>query len=70
MPCFTFPPQQVFELFDDVMVMDAGQLVYHGPRQAVLQHFESLGLRCPPRKDVADFLVEVHTPHNHRRRSA
>lgn len=51
----------MFELFDDVMVMDAGQVVYHGPRQGVLQHFESLGLRCPPRKDVADFLVEVHT---------
>jgi hypothetical protein len=64
-----FTRQQVFELFDDVMVMDAGQVVYHGPRQGVLQHFESLGLRCPPRKDVADFLVEVQPLHKPRRAS-
>jgi ABC-type multidrug transport system ATPase subunit len=52
-------PSQVFETFDDVLLLDGGQVVYHGPREAVLQHFQSLGYRCPPRKDVADFLVEV-----------
>lgn len=50
---------QVFSLFDDVLLMDKGRLVYQGPRQGVLTHFESLGFRCPARKDVADFLVEV-----------
>ena len=34
--------------------------MYHGPRELILGHFESLGFRCPPRKDLADFLVEVH----------
>lgn len=56
------PPPEVFSLFDDVLVMSEGQIVYHGPREHVLPHFESLGFRCPPRKDVADFLVEVTTP--------
>lgn len=56
------PPPEVFDLFDDVILMSEGQIVYHGPRAQVLGHFESLGFRCPARKDIADFLVEVMTP--------
>lgn len=56
------PPPEVFDLFDDVILMSEGQIVYHGPREQVLGHFESLGFRCPARKDAADFLVEVMTP--------
>lgn len=37
----------------------AGYLVYHGPRENVLDFFEPLGFRCPERKGVADFLQEV-----------
>lgn len=37
----------------------AGHLVYHGPRENVLDFFEPLGFRCPERKGVADFLQEV-----------
>ena len=32
--------------------------VYHGPRTGVLDFFESLGFRLPPRKAIADFLQE------------
>jgi len=60
--CLLQPPPDVFDLFDDVILMDGGQIVYQGPREQVLEHFECLGFRCPPRKDVADFLVEVTTP--------
>jgi ABC-type multidrug transport system ATPase subunit len=27
------PPPEVFELFDDVMLLSEGQMVYHGPRE-------------------------------------
>jgi ABC-type multidrug transport system ATPase subunit len=27
------PPPEVFELFDDVMLLSEGQVVYHGPRE-------------------------------------
>lgn len=37
----------------------AGYLVYHGPRENVMEFFESLGFACPERKGVADFLQEV-----------
>lgn len=54
------PAPETFELFDDLMLLSEGHLVYHGPRADVLQFFESIGFRLPRRKAVADFLQEVH----------
>ena len=33
--CLLQPPPEVFDLFDDVILMDAGQIVYQGPREQV-----------------------------------
>ena len=41
------------------VLMGAGYLVYHGPREHVLEFFEMQGFECPDRKGVADFLQEV-----------
>lgn len=41
------------------MVCITGNLVYHGPRENVMEFFESLGFACPERKGIADFLQEV-----------
>ena len=38
---------------------DAGHIVFHGPREDVVEFFESCGFRCPERKGVPDFLQEV-----------
>ncbi|KAF6261001.1 ATP-binding cassette transporter [Scenedesmus sp. NREL 46B-D3] len=53
------PPPEVFELFDDVMLLSEGQMVYHGPREDVVGFFAGLGFAIPERKGVADFLQEV-----------
>ncbi|EAZ13392.1 hypothetical protein OsJ_03311 [Oryza sativa Japonica Group] len=53
------PAPEIFELFDDVMLLSEGQIVYQGPREHVLEFFERCGFRCPERKGVADFLQEV-----------
>lgn len=53
------PAPETFELFDDVMLLSEGQIVYQGPREHVLQFFEGCGFSCPERKGVADFLQEV-----------
>ncbi len=39
--------------------MRVGCLVYHGPREQVMDFFESCGFTCPERKGIADFLQEV-----------
>ncbi|WOL15670.1 hypothetical protein Cni_G24451 [Canna indica] len=53
------PAPETFELFDDVILLSEGQIVYQGPRESILTFFESVGFRCPERKGVADFLQEV-----------
>ena len=53
------PAPETFDLFDDLVLLSEGQVVYQGPRADVLEFFESLGFRPPPRKGIADFLQEV-----------
>ncbi|TKW15301.1 hypothetical protein SEVIR_5G228700v4 [Setaria viridis] len=53
------PAPETYNLFDDIILLSDGQVVYQGPREEVLEFFESLGFRCPERKGVADFLQEV-----------
>ncbi|VAH68952.1 unnamed protein product [Triticum turgidum subsp. durum] len=53
------PAPETYELFDDIILLSDGQVVYNGPREQVLEFFESAGFRCPERKGVADFLQEV-----------
>ncbi|XP_050286374.1 pleiotropic drug resistance protein 1-like [Quercus robur] len=53
------PPPETYDLFDDIILLSNGQIVYQGPREQVLEFFESVGFKCPQRKGVADFLQEV-----------
>ncbi|KOM25783.1 hypothetical protein LR48_Vigan187s002300 [Vigna angularis] len=53
------PAPETYELFDDIILLTDGQIVYQGPRENVLEFFESMGFKCPERKGVADFLQEV-----------
>ncbi|KAK5818388.1 hypothetical protein PVK06_023324 [Gossypium arboreum] len=53
------PAPETYELFDNIMLLSEGYMVYQGPREDVLEFFESLGFKLPPRKGVADFLQEV-----------
>ncbi|KAG7376653.1 hypothetical protein PHYPSEUDO_012949 [Phytophthora pseudosyringae] len=59
------PPPEVFNLFDDILIMNDGRIMYHGPREQVQEYFEKMGFRCPPRKDVADFLLDLGTDKQH-----
>lgn len=53
------PAPETYDLFDDIVLLSDGLIVYQGPRENVLEFFESMGFRCPERKGVADFLQEV-----------
>ncbi|KAH9670318.1 ABC transporter G family member 37 [Citrus sinensis] len=53
------PAPETFDLFDDIILMAEGKIVYHGPQDHVLAFFEDCGFRCPERKGVSDFLQEV-----------
>ncbi|CAN8278912.1 unnamed protein product [Cochlearia groenlandica] len=53
------PAPETFDLFDDIILLSEGQIVYQGPRDNILEFFESFGFKCPERKGTADFLQEV-----------
>ncbi|ETL82703.1 hypothetical protein L917_17179, partial [Phytophthora nicotianae] len=55
------PAPEVFNLFDNVMVLNQGEIIYHGPRDQAVPYFETLGFKCPPRRDAADFLLDLGT---------
>ncbi|XP_050366568.1 pleiotropic drug resistance protein 1-like [Argentina anserina] len=53
------PAPETYHLFDDIILLSDGHVVYQGPRDNVLEFFEYMGFKCPERKGVADFLQEV-----------
>ncbi|KAH9288622.1 hypothetical protein KI387_032739, partial [Taxus chinensis] len=53
------PAPETYELFDDIILLSEGQIVYQGPREHALEFFRNCGFRCPERKGAADFLQEV-----------
>ncbi|XP_073136046.1 pleiotropic drug resistance protein 1-like [Henckelia pumila] len=60
------PAPETYDLFDDIVLLSDGQVVYHGPRENVVGFFESMGFKCPKRKGVADFLQEVTSKKDQR----
>ncbi|KAG2487630.1 hypothetical protein HYH03_013769 [Edaphochlamys debaryana] len=59
--CLLQPPPEAYCLFDDVMLMSAGHVVFHGPVDQAVPFYRSLGFECPARKDAPSFLQEVAT---------
>ncbi|XP_019187474.1 PREDICTED: ABC transporter G family member 39-like [Ipomoea nil] len=53
------PAPETYDLFDDIILLSEGQIVYQGPKENVLEFFEKTGFKCPERKGIADFLQEV-----------
>ncbi|CAH0476939.1 unnamed protein product [Peronospora belbahrii] len=55
------PSPKIFFLFDNAMILNAGELMYHGPSSKVEKHFESLGFKCPSERGPADYLLDLGT---------
>ncbi|PVU91400.1 hypothetical protein BB560_006126 [Smittium megazygosporum] len=53
------PFSELFEIFDDVLVMDHGSVVYCGPRSQFVEYFSSIGFDCPRYINPADFLCNT-----------
>jgi len=53
------PRYDVFELFDDVILLSRGQLVWAGEKNAMISHFNSLGFPCPQFMNPADFILDI-----------
>lgn len=55
------PGPETFSLFDEVIVLSEGHVIYAGPIDDVVEYFEGLGYMQPERMDVADYLQSIPT---------
>ncbi|GJP49320.1 hypothetical protein CLOM_g8545 [Closterium sp. NIES-68] len=54
------PRGSVFDMFDDIMVVAGGKLVYSGPAgDACLEYFKNQGHDCPLHSNPAEFLSDL-----------
>jgi ABC-type multidrug transport system ATPase subunit len=53
------PSSEVFELFDDVVCMSKGRVVYHGPVTRVTDFFADQGYKCPQDYNPSDYVMYV-----------
>jgi ABC-type multidrug transport system ATPase subunit len=54
------PQSKIFSLFDSLILLTKGNIVYQGAcGQPVLDFFEKTGYVCPPLTNPADFLMDV-----------
>lgn len=54
------PPPETVALFDELVLIDSGRVIYSGPVEEVVAHFEALGYKIPERMDTADWLQVRH----------
>eukprot|EP01113_Clastostelium_recurvatum_P037483 TRINITY_DN5489_c0_g1_i3.p1 TRINITY_DN5489_c0_g1~~TRINITY_DN5489_c0_g1_i3.p1 ORF type:complete len:1654 (-),score=318.95 TRINITY_DN5489_c0_g1_i3:50-5011(-) len=52
-------PQEVFELFDMLLIVSKGEQVYFGPRDKAVEYFADLEFDAPEGENPAEFLQEV-----------
>lgn len=55
------PQQRIFELFDNLILMRKGNVIYQGGTMKAISFLGSLGHNCPEGSNPADFLIEMIT---------
>ncbi|KAG1471749.1 hypothetical protein G6F56_001944 [Rhizopus delemar] len=52
----------IFNIFDKLLLLDEGYVIYFGPVDQAKAYFEDIGFYCAPRKSVPDFLTGLCNP--------
>jgi len=55
------PRADIFKLFDYVLLLSKGNVVYYGPTAQIVDHFASLGYECPYDANPADYFLDLIT---------
>lgn len=53
------PRSQLFQLFDQLVLLCGGKIVYHGPAAGAQEYFASIGHPCPWQFNPADFFLDL-----------
>lgn len=53
------PSSELFDLFDDLLLLAKGHVVYHGPTAESVEYFAALGYRVPPRTNPTEYFMNL-----------
>jgi ABC-type multidrug transport system ATPase subunit len=53
------PSSELFAVFDDLLLLAKGHVIYHGPTQDAPAHFASVGYPVPPRTNPAEYYMNL-----------
>lgn len=51
------PNSETFEKFDQLMLLADGRIIYMNDSNRAVDHFSSIGLKCPSHSNPADFFM-------------
>ncbi|KAG1452624.1 hypothetical protein G6F46_009699 [Rhizopus delemar] len=53
------PRSNIVTLFDQLVLLAAGRVVYSGPEAAAQSYFKLIGYPCPPGFNIADYMIDL-----------
>jgi ABC-type multidrug transport system ATPase subunit len=53
------PKSSIFILFDQLLLLSAGKMIFYGPANQALAYFSSLKYRCPIQYNPADYFLDI-----------
>ena len=53
------PSSEVYQMFDNIILLSNGRLAYLGPREEAIPYFERIGYPCPINYNPADYFVQI-----------
>jgi energy-coupling factor transporter ATP-binding protein EcfA2 len=55
------PRTDILELFDKIILLSMGKMVWFGPTQGCIEHFAKVGYPLPPKTNPSDFFLDTIT---------
>lgn len=53
------PRSSIFRMFDDLIVLSEGKVMFHGPARRVAGHFRSKGHAMPANTNPGEFAIDI-----------
>jgi ABC-type multidrug transport system ATPase subunit len=53
------PRSNIVTLFDQLVLMASGRIIYSGPQSESQNYFQQIGYPCPPGFNIADYMIDL-----------
>ncbi|KAH8262920.1 hypothetical protein KR044_002016 [Drosophila immigrans] len=61
------PSSRLMQLFDDILVISHGEVLFAGPQSEMLESFSAAGFNCPAYYNPGDYVLEVGSESSNQR---